>query len=645
MRVSLASPTPNRWIPGFLIAALAIAFALTPLEDPDTWFHLAGGRFMWETGRWPVTNAFSFAVPDYPWIDLHWMFQLALYAAYRAGGVNGCIALAIALVLATTAFVYATAARLAPPVVVAPVLALALAIASPRFVPRPELVSFVLLGAYLWLLERRPFGKHLYLLVPLQVLWVNSHGLFAVGLVLIGCYWLGATLAFLPLPRGWRQESGCTPREWRHLTAALALAAAACVLNPYGVRGVLFPLLLLPKVTGASIFSMRIAELLPPFISGYARELTWGWVGLLAAAALSFLLNAGRWHLGRLLAVAAFGVLSTQTLRNMSIFAWIAVPAIAGNLGALVSRRANAVPSRAARRRGAAMPSGHSGPGRRLAEGAVAGVLALLLASVVTNHFALALGLKKKLGAGVSGFVPIHTLEFVRDIGIAGRPFNCMVAGGLMAWELFPGQQVFVDGRTEAYPEALFATYFHTIDAPASWPDIAARYQFDYAVLEHRSVDRWPLARYLAAGHGWTLVYYDESAAVFVPLDEAHRAVRERAERAFAETLAQRRQQPFPPAPGFFRRQLAIPVEDMQLQIGYGDFLRFLGKYAEAARAYQRVLLITPDDPDVRLSLGAAYWYGGDRDQAVSEWREILRRDPSFERARSALAEASRGER
>jgi hypothetical protein len=95
-------------------------------------------------------------------------------------GVNGCIALAIAFVLVTAGLIYATAARLAPPVVVAPLVTVALTIASPRFVPRPELVSFGLLGAYLWLLERRPIGRHIYLLVPLQVVWVNSHGLFAV---------------------------------------------------------------------------------------------------------------------------------------------------------------------------------------------------------------------------------------------------------------------------------------------------------------------------------------------------------------------------------------------------------------------------------------------------------------------------------
>jgi tetratricopeptide (TPR) repeat protein len=624
---------------GPLLAALAIAFALTPLEDPDTWFHLAGGRFMWQTRGWPATNAFSFAAPDYPWIDLHWVFQLTLYAAYRVGGVNGCIALAIALVLATAGLVYATATRLAPPVVVAPLVALSLTIASPRFVPRPELVSFALLGAYLWLLERRPLGPHIYLLVPLQVLWVNSHGLFAVGLVLIGCYWLGAALAFLPLPQGWRAASGCTVDEWRRLTVVLALATAACLINPYGTEGVLFPLLLLPKVTGASIFSMRIAELLPPFMSGYAPALTWAWACLLAAAGVSFLLNAARWQLGRLLAVAAFGVLSTQTLRNMSVFAWVAVPGIAGNLGMLLEPK-KAKPSRSERRRGGVpMPSGRR---LRVAEGAIAVTLALLLAVVATNRFALALGLKKQLGLGVSEFVPTAALEFVRDAGVTGRPFNCMVAGGLMAWQLFPGQQVFVDGRTEAYPETLFATYFHAIDAPETWPELAARYNFDYALLEHVRVDRWPLARYLAAGHGWTLVYHDESASIFLPLDEAHRGVRERAERAFAEIETRRLRQPLPAAPGFFRRLLAIPVEEMQIQIGYGDFLRFLGKFSEAARAYQRVLVINPDDPDVRLALGAAYWYEGNRDQAVAEWREILRRDPSFERARSALAQASR---
>ena len=138
------------------------------------------------------------------------------------------------------------------------------------------------------------------------------------------------------------------------------------------------------------------------------------------------------------------------------------------------------------------------------------------------------------------------------------------------------------------------------------------------------------------------LVHHDETAALFLPSDEAHRTVRERAERAFAEIATRRLREPLPGAPGLFRRLLAFTVEEMQLQIAYGDFLRFLGRYPEAAKAYQRALVLAPDSLDVRLALGAAYWLARSRDQDVQEWLEILRRDPGFKAARQTLVQASR---
>jgi tetratricopeptide (TPR) repeat protein len=268
-------------------------------------------------------------------------------------------------------------------------------------------------------------------------------------------------------------------------------------------------------------------------------------------------------------------------------------------------------------------------------------VLILFVASVITNRFSRALGIKRQFGGGVSVYVPVRALDFARDAGVGGRPFNCMVMGGFMAWRLFPGQRVFVDGRIETYPEPFFATYFRGLDDPQTWPSLAAAFGFDYALLDHTSVDRWPLARYLASGHGWTLAYYDEIAALFLPLDEAHRPMRERAERAFRDIEARRLQEPLAAAPGRLRRTLAFPLEDLQIQIGYGDFLRFIGRNLEAVRAYQQALVLDPDSPDVRLALGGAYWFAGSREQAMEEWREILRRDPGFEGARKALAQAS----
>jgi hypothetical protein len=644
-----ASPGPRLALlaPG-LVAGLAIAFTLRPVDDFDVWYHLAAGRLVWATWSWPSTNTFAFTAPNHPWIDLHWVFQLLLYGAWAVGGPDGCIVLALALVLATVAILYAAARRFAPPSLVAALLAIALVIASPRLVPRPEMLSFVLLAAYLWLLDRHPsYGRALYLLVPLQILWTNAQGIFAVGLALIGCYWLGATLAFLPLPRGWREESGCTPREWWRLTIVLVLATAACLLNPYGIEGMRFPLQLLARVTGNSLFSMRIGEFRGPFESGYAPPLAYTWAGLLVAAGLSFLLNVRRWHIGRLLAVAAFGLLSTQTLRNTALFAWIAVPAIAANVGLLLERRAERVRTNAGRRRDrhGSPPAGRARLGRlvpRTAEGAVASALVLLIVLVTTNRFSWLLGIEHEFGLGVSRLhVPIEAVDFARDTGISGRPFNCLAMGGYLAWRLAPDERVFVDGRLEAYPETLFRTYFHVIDAPKIWPQVAAAYGFDYALLYDVWGNRFPLIRYLAAGHGWKLVYYDETASLFVPTDEAHRATRERAERAFAEILDRRRREPAAPPPGALTRALVVPVAEVRRQTAYGDFLEVIEQHAAAAEAYERALLLDPDVSQTRFSLGLAYWRGGEPERAVLEWRDVLRRDPGYARARRALAEVA----
>jgi len=49
---------------------------------------------------------------------------------------------------------------------------------------------------------------------------MNAHGTVPIGVVLVGCYWLGATLALLPLPKGWRAASGYTRAEWQRLTSS-----------------------------------------------------------------------------------------------------------------------------------------------------------------------------------------------------------------------------------------------------------------------------------------------------------------------------------------------------------------------------------------------------------------------------------------
>src|SRR6185369_14726735 len=152
---------------------------------------------------------------------------------------------------------------------------------------------------------------------------------------------------------------------------------------------------------------------------------------------------------------------------------------------------------------------------------AIAAILTLIVA-VVTNQFSRALGLERAFGFGLSRVrFPVEAARFLDDAGIGGRPFNCLAMGGFLDWHRYP-EQVFVDGRLEAFPEDVLRTYFAVMDDPRGWPQLADVYRFDYVFLFHVWANRLPLAAYLAAGHGWTLVYYDAIGSIFVPADEAH---------------------------------------------------------------------------------------------------------------------------
>ena len=65
----------------------------------------------------------------------------------------------------------------------------ALLVMSTRLPPRPEVFSLAFLAAYMAVLlrcDRRP--AFIWALPAIQVLWVNSHGLFILGPIILGAY-------------------------------------------------------------------------------------------------------------------------------------------------------------------------------------------------------------------------------------------------------------------------------------------------------------------------------------------------------------------------------------------------------------------------------------------------------------------------
>ncbi len=119
----------------------------------------------------------------------------------------------------------------------------ALALMSIRFVPRPEIFTVLGMAAFLSILLRVDFNPRLAWFLPLiQVVWVNTHGAFVLGPIILTSFLTERLVA----PTLERSDAGEAQRPagarwWAHVGGSALLVAVACLFNPYGVRERFFP--------------------------------------------------------------------------------------------------------------------------------------------------------------------------------------------------------------------------------------------------------------------------------------------------------------------------------------------------------------------------------------------------------------------
>ncbi len=139
----------------------------------------------------------------------------------------------------------------------------ALALMNARFVPRPEIFSVLWMALYLTILLKADVRPALAWFLPLiQLLWVNSHGLFALGPIILSVYLADRLIRAAPgLSKPAGEPKPRRKRCWMHLGGASVLVGVACLVNPYGMRGTLFPLELFSKITAwGGLYKSRIRE-------------------------------------------------------------------------------------------------------------------------------------------------------------------------------------------------------------------------------------------------------------------------------------------------------------------------------------------------------------------------------------------------
>jgi len=224
------------------VVLVAARFAENDLRDPDIWWHLRNAQFLLANHRLPNVDTYSFTVAGHPWLNHEWLAEVPYYLAWRAFGLEGVQILMLVLIEAILLGVfYLCYQRSRHSKAAALACWLALVLGTVNFGPRTILFGYTCLVPLLIILERfRSRGQApLWLLPPLFCLWINLHGSWTLGMVVLGIF---IASGFAGGRWGAVEATRWTPTEWHRLIAVFAVSCAALFVNPYGYRLVLYPL-------------------------------------------------------------------------------------------------------------------------------------------------------------------------------------------------------------------------------------------------------------------------------------------------------------------------------------------------------------------------------------------------------------------
>jgi hypothetical protein len=510
------------WRRPLLLALPVVAFLLgcTPMSDFDVWWHLRTGQLILETGHVPRLDPFTYTNAGRAWTDVYWMYQVGIALLYRLGGATALVllkALAGAGIVALSALGRRPQHRAWP-------LALAwlpaLLMLSGRLSERPELVSLVLLAATLVILGRAPRApRGLWALPALQVLWVNCHGAFLMGPLVLSAYaleWVGA-------------RDQLPPR--RIFLAVTAATWLACLVNPYGFGAIRLSLQQLHKV-GPGLYRSTIGELksVGDFMAaaGLWNPYLLAYFAALLLGAGSFVACARRACLRpfRLVIFAAGAYLGWQATRNNGLCAVIAVMVTTWNLDDALAagREATPAPAKRSRRRGPATPAARATrwPAGNLVLLAALGALAL--ATVSGGLYAWA-GEGRRLGLGERPRWFAHdACAFLARPDLPARviAYNISQASVCIAHGA-PAHKQFMDPRLEVIEQSTFERYLDGIRrlwrGDATWEQPLGIDHDRPDEVPAILIERGPLGRaadMLGRDPRWRCVFADDLATVFV---------------------------------------------------------------------------------------------------------------------------------
>jgi hypothetical protein len=507
VRVALPSVTDLIFV--VLLAMLVFPpLSVRLLGDAGIGWHIRTGQQILATHSVPRVDSFSSTMQGKPWFAWEWLYDLIVGQLEASLGLNGVVWLTGVTIAAVFAWMFRLLMVRGTNIFVALALVLlAVSASTIHFLARPHVLSWLFTLAWFWILDsserasldasgsgKTPvISRRVWLLPALMLLWVNVHGGFLVGFVLVGIFFLATAWSWFQ-SRGDRIEDAlrkiASGTRLRNLAGVGLLSVAASLVNPYGwtLYGHVYSYL-------SNRFLMdHIEEFQSPNFHGVAQKC---FLALLLIT-LAVLACKGR-------ELRASGALTVLFAVYAGLYASRNIPVSSILLVMVV---APLVPStRVARgflQRMSAVEAGQRGHAWPLLAIVVTLLIALNGGRVGSNQL-----MNAHFG---SRRMPVEAVNYLEQQDVKGPVLSPDYWGGYLIYRLYPKAQVVVDDRHDLYGEEFFKSYLKMMHGERGWEKFLYAHETSCALLPRDAA----LASLLTRTQGWKSIYSDDVAVVFV---------------------------------------------------------------------------------------------------------------------------------
>ena len=479
------------------------------LRDAGTGWHIRNGQQILLTHGIPRVDSFSATMSGQSWYAWEWLYDLLMAAIHQALGLNGVVYYSAAIIAATFAFVlYFATGRGANLLVTLFLLVLSLGASAVHFLARPHVVSWLLAVVWFQVLDsaviapsRKP-RSGLFWLPALMLLWVNVHGGFLTGFMLMGAYLVGVGIEYFSQPGA---RAGLA-QVLRQLGAVTLLCGLASLINPYGFK--------LHVHVGRYLtdrFLMNaISEFHSPDFHGAAQQC----FALLILITIVALASARRRpppaHMLVMLFAVYSGLFATRNLPVASLLLTLLVApllskTIADAGGTQVAGWVRSVCARLDR----------FGSRMRNMELRLSGHV-WLVAGFVLGLWACAHGGRLGSTQLINAYFdpkrfPVEAVDAIAQRQIHEPIFSLDYWGGYLIYRRYPRNKVFIDDRHDFYGDAYIKDYLKVTLAQPGWDKVLDAEHVNWVLMPDES----SLASVLRLSPAWKTVHEDSTAVLF----------------------------------------------------------------------------------------------------------------------------------